>query len=72
MSTNTVSDQKSQSETEAALRQAEEFGVDLSLLRSNLRLTPTERVQRAQAMLDSIMALKAEAQKWRIRKKQKN
>ncbi len=40
-------------------------GVDVTLLIANLRLTPTERVQRAQQMLDEVLALQREARRWR-------
>jgi hypothetical protein len=43
-----------------ALRLAVEFGVDITLLLANLKLSPTERVRRAQRSLDSIVALQGE------------
>ncbi len=52
---------------ESAVAHAIAFGIDLTLLLENLRLTPTERVQRAQQMLDSVVALQAEARAWRAR-----
>lgn len=42
---------------------AEQDGVDLSLLRERLRLTPTERVQRHQAALALVEALRAAKRK---------
>lgn len=51
-----------------AIERARAFGVDLTLLVSNLRLTPTERVRRSQRMLDSVLALQAEARAWRERR----
>jgi hypothetical protein len=48
-----------------ALRQAVEFGVDLTLLVENLRQSPTERVRRAQRSLDSVLSLRAEVAAWR-------
>ena len=51
----------------SAVERAIAFGVDITLLIENLRLTPTERVQRAQQMLDSVVALQAEAKAWRER-----
>jgi hypothetical protein len=51
----------------SAVERAIAFGVDITLLIENLRLTPTERVQRAQQMLDSVVALQAEAKTWRER-----
>src|SRR5437867_205510 len=47
------------------LRRAAAFGVDLTLLVENLRLSPTERVRRAQRSLDSALALQAEVVGWR-------
>ena len=55
------------SETSSAIERAIAFGVDITLLIENLRLTPTERVQRAQQMLDSVIALQAEVKLWRER-----
>ncbi len=51
----------------SALERAVEYGVDITLLIENLRLTPTERVQRAQRMLDSVVALQTEMRNWRER-----
>jgi hypothetical protein len=34
-----------------ALRKAEEFGIDLSILVENLRLTPTERLEKLRARI---------------------
>jgi hypothetical protein len=48
------------------IREAEEFGIDLSLLLENLKLTPTERLQKLQnqvrfhAMLRKAKRLPAE------------
>jgi hypothetical protein len=42
---------------------AEQDGVDLSMLRERLRLTPTERVQRHQAALALVEALRAAKRK---------
>jgi hypothetical protein len=36
---------------EDALQKAEEFGIDLSILIENLRLTPTERLEKLRARL---------------------
>ena len=57
-------------ESSSAIERAIAFGVDITLLIENLRLTPTERVRRAQQALDSIAALQAEAKRWRERKAQ--
>jgi hypothetical protein len=51
----------------SAVERAIAFGVDITLLVENLRLTPTERVERAQQMLDSVVALQAEVKAWRER-----
>lgn len=51
------------------IARAEEFGVDISLLRSNLRLTPTERLLRLQGTVASLCALQADARAWRKRRK---
>jgi len=42
-----------------ALRRAENFGVDLSLLRERLAWTPTERLERLFEMLEFVEALQA-------------
>lgn len=43
---------------QAALDRAEVWGVDLSLLRETLRLTPTERLDRHQRALDLVKAFR--------------
>jgi len=53
--------------TGSPLERARAFGIDLSLLFENLRRSPTERVRRAQDSLDSVLAVRAEAQAWRER-----
>lgn len=50
-----------------ALAEAEQQGVDLSLLRERLRMTPTERLQRHQAALALVDALTAAGQRKRER-----
>lgn len=55
------------SHSDDAIERAEAFGIDVSLLKSNLRLTPTERLVRFQQMLDSVNALRDEAARWRER-----
>ncbi len=47
------------SDRDAALAAAEREGVDLSLLRQRLRLTPTERVERHGAALALVFGLRA-------------
>lgn len=54
----------------SAVERAIAFGVDITLLVKNLRLTPTERIQQAQQVLDSVTALKAEVRAWRKRQAQ--
>jgi hypothetical protein len=44
--------------TREILSWAEQDGVDLSMLRERLRLTPTERLQRHQAALELVEAIK--------------
>lgn len=44
---------------------AEQDGVDLSMLRERLRLTPTERLQHHQAALELVEALKDAGRKHR-------
>lgn len=46
-----------------ALKQAIEYGIDVTLLIENLRYTPTERLRRHQAVLESIVALREEVRK---------
>jgi len=55
---------------ESAVARATAFGIDITLLIENLRLTPTERVQRLQQMLDSVVALQAEVKTRRERQAQ--
>lgn len=47
------------SESEEVLEWAERDGVDLTMLRERLRLTPTDRIRRHQNALELIDALKA-------------
>ena len=42
-----------------AVRRAIESGVDVTLLIENLKLTPTERLRKAQRMLDSVVAFQS-------------
>ena len=46
-----------------ALARAEQDGLDLSLLRVRLRLTPTERLQRHQIALEMVEALRSAGRK---------
>ncbi len=52
----------------SAVERAIEFGIDVTLLIENLRLTPTERVIRAQQALNSVISFQAEVKKSRERK----
>jgi hypothetical protein len=54
-------------ESKTAVERAIEFGIDITLLIENLRLTPTERLQKAQRVLDSVVAFQAEVAAWRAR-----
>ena len=49
-----------------AVERARAFGVDISLLVENLRLTPKERLEKAQEAARSLAALQTEAEKSRI------
>ena len=49
----------------SAIKQAEEYGVDISLLIENLRRSPTERLRRHQAMLEFVAELRRAGQKKR-------
>ena len=42
-----------------ALTDAEAFGVDLSLLETNLRLSPTERLKKLQGAVEAVEDLRA-------------
>lgn len=42
-----------------AIQRAEAYGIDLSLLDENLRLTPTERLRQNDAILNEAEALRA-------------
>jgi post-segregation antitoxin (ccd killing protein) len=48
-----------------AVERARAFGVDISLLMENLRLTPKERLEKAQEAARSLAALQTEAEKGR-------
>lgn len=47
------------------LRRADEFGVDLSLLRERLELTPTERLERHARALELVEAMRAAGERKR-------
>ena len=51
-----------------AVRRAIESGVDVTLLIENLKLTPTERLRKAQRMLDSVVAFQSEIRSCRARR----
>jgi len=44
---------------------AQEFGIDLSLLIKNIRLTPQQRVDNMQKSMRSLDKFRREAEKWR-------
>ena len=52
---------------ESAVARAIAFGVDITLLIENLRLTPTERLRRGEEFLRSVIAFKEEVQRARQR-----
>jgi len=52
---------------ESAVARAIAFGVDITLLIENLRLTPTERLRRGEEFLKSVIAFKEEVQRARQR-----
>ena len=61
---------ETESPPSSAIDRAIAYGVDITLLTRNLRLTPTARVQQAQQALDSVTALQNEAKRWRARQGQ--
>ncbi len=54
----------------SAVERAIEFGIDISLLIENLKLTPTERLMKAQQVLDSLVSFQQEVAKARASKGQ--
>ena len=54
---------------ETAVERAIAHGVDISLLKKNLQMTPSARVLQAQAALDSVIALQSEVKRWREKQK---
>jgi hypothetical protein len=62
MSENDAMDPHSPSPSEV-IAEAERQGVDLSMLRERLRLTPTERLERHQAALALVEALRSAKRK---------
>ncbi len=54
-----------------AVERAIEFGIDISLLIENLKLTPTERLRKAQQVLDSLVSFQQEVAKSRALKDQR-
>ena len=53
----------------SAVERAIEFGIDISLLIENLKLTPTERLQKLQQVLDSLESFRQEVAKARAAQK---
>jgi hypothetical protein len=45
-------------ERQSAIERAIAYGIDVSLLRANLRLTPTERLRRGEAYMLAAVALR--------------
>jgi hypothetical protein len=62
---NRMTEQSENSHSDSAIERAEAFGIDISLLESNLRLTPTERVLQLQQAANSMLRLQADAARWR-------
>ena len=52
-------------QTTSAVERAIAFGVDITLLIENLRLTPTERLRRGERILKSLVAFKNEVERAR-------
>jgi len=50
--------EQSSSEPPDAIREAVEYGIDISLLRANLALTPAERLRRHQIALNTVEMLR--------------
>ncbi len=48
-----------------AIERAIEFGVDITLLQQNLKLTPTERLQQAQAFLNTVADIREQVKAFR-------
>jgi len=48
----------------SAWSRAEESGIDMSLIESNLRLSVTERLHRHDAALNTILKLRRAVEKW--------
>ncbi len=53
-----------------AIERAIEYGIDVTLLEQNLKLSPTEKVLRAQAALESVVAMQSEVKTFRAKQKQ--
>jgi hypothetical protein len=54
-----------------AVERAIEFGIDITLLLENLKLTPTERIRRHQRALESVVAFQEEARRFRDREQER-
>lgn len=52
------SQEKAQAELPEAIREAAEHGIDVSMLRANLALTPAERLRRHQIALNTAEMLR--------------
>ncbi len=51
-----------------AIQHAIEYGVDITLLKENLKLTPTERLKRAQYALESLLAFTSQVNAFRAKR----
>ena len=51
-----------------AIQRAIEYGVDITLLKEKLKLTPTERINKAQHALESMVAFTSQATAFRAKR----
>ncbi len=54
-----------------AIQRAQKYGVDITLLMENLKLTPTERLRKAQRVLESVLAFRAEVKSFQMTREAK-
>jgi CMP-N-acetylneuraminic acid synthetase len=47
-----------QKDTEEIIEEAKKYGIDITILLENLKLTPTERIRKYQNILEFVEALK--------------
>ena len=50
---------------QSAVERAEAYGIDVTLLMASLRLTPIERVRRAEAFINIAISIREQGRKWR-------